>query len=149
MTKSAKSEIIEFPAFDAAEVTDQFRAYAEKGVEQSKEIYAKVKDVTEEAQKAIEDTFEQGKEHGTALSLKAINVARANAEAGFSQLEALAKVKTLSEFVELQSTFFSKQMETFADQAKDMQVLATKAMEDAAKPVKGAIEKAMTSVKAA
>ena len=149
MTKTAKSEIIEFPAFDAAEVTDQFRAYAEKGVAQSKEIYTKVKDMTEEAQKAMEDTFEQGKEHGTALSLKAINVARANAEAGFSQLEALAKAKTLSELVELQSSFFSKQMEAFADQAKDMQVLASKAMEDAAKPVKGAFEKAMTAVKAA
>ncbi len=147
MTK--KSEVIEFPTFDTAQVTDQFRAYAEKGVAQSKEMYAKVKDVTKEAQKAIEDTFETSKEHGTALSLKAIGAARANTEAGFSQLEALAKAKSLSEIVELQSSFFSKQMEVFADQARDMQSVATKAMEDASKPVKSAFEKAVSSVKAA
>ena len=149
MTKTAKPEIIEFPAFDAAEVTDQFRAYAEKGVEQSKEIYAKVKDVTEDAQKAIEETFESSKAHGTNLSLKAIEAARTNVEAGFTQLEAVAKAKTISEIVELQSAYWGKQMEVFADQAKDMQALATKAFDDASKPVKGAFEKAMSSVKAA
>lgn len=149
MTKTAKPEIIEFPAFDTAEVTDQFRAYAEKGVEQSKEIYAKVKDVTEDAQKAIEETFESSKAHGTNLSLKAIDAARTNVEAGFAQLEAVTKAKTISEIVELQSAYWSKQMEVFADQAKDMQTLATKAFDDASKPVKGAFEKAMSSVKAA
>ncbi|MGO4835995.1 phasin, partial [Rhizobiaceae sp. 2RAB30] len=47
MAKTEKTadviENIEFSAFDASKATDQFRTFAEKGVEQSKEAYAKVK----------------------------------------------------------------------------------------------------------
>lgn len=32
-----------FPTFDASNATDQFRAVAEKGVEQSKEAFSKLK----------------------------------------------------------------------------------------------------------
>jgi phasin len=149
MAKTLKSEIVEFPSFGASEMTDQFRAYAEKGVEQSKEVYAKVKDVAEDAQKAIEETFETSKTHGTALSLKAITAARANAVAGFSHMESLVKAKTFAEVIELQSAFARTQIETFADQTKELQTLATKAFEEASKPVKAAVDKAMKAVKAA
>ncbi len=149
MTKTLKSDVIEFPAFDASGMTDQFRSYAEKGVEQSKEFYAKAKDAAEGAQKAMEETLETSKTHGTALSLKAIAAARTNSVSAFAHLESLVKAKTLAEVIELQSAFVRGQMETFADQAKDMQTLATKAFEDAAKPVKAAAEKAMKAAKAA
>ena len=41
-------ENVEFPTFDATKATDQMRAFAEKGVEQSKEAYAKMKSGAEE-----------------------------------------------------------------------------------------------------
>ncbi len=149
MAKSQKYETFEFPSFDMSNVTDQFRAYAEKGIEQSKDMYAKVKDVTEDAQKSVEATLETAKTHGTSMSLKAIDAARANTAAGFSHLESLLKAKTFAEVIELQGAFVRGRFETFADQAKDMQTLATKAFEDAAKPVKTVVEKAMASAKAA
>lgn len=149
MAKTLKSDVVEFPSFGASEMTDQFRVYAEKGVEQSKEVYAKVKDVAEDAQKAIEETFETTKAHGTALSLKAINAARTNAVAGFSHMEALVKAKTFAEVIELQSAFARTQIEALADQAKELQTLASKAFEDASKPVKSAVDKALKAVKAA
>ena len=45
MAKAAEKfiENVEFPSFDASKATDQIRAFAEKGVEQSKEAYAKIK----------------------------------------------------------------------------------------------------------
>ena len=52
--KSDTVENVEFPSFDASKATDQVRAFAEKGLEQSKEVYAKVKTGAEEAQKALE-----------------------------------------------------------------------------------------------
>ena len=57
---------IEFPSFDASKATDQFRAFAEKGVEQSKEVYAKVKAGAEDTQKALESTCETAKSAGSA-----------------------------------------------------------------------------------
>ena len=55
------------------------------------------------------------------LSLKAISALRANTEAGLSHMEALVGVKSVSDFVELQTSFFRKQAELFTAQAKDLQ----------------------------
>ena len=52
-TKTAETiENVEFPSFDASKATDQMRAFAEKGVEQSKEAYVKLKTGAEETQNA-------------------------------------------------------------------------------------------------
>ena len=151
MTKTAAktAETIEFPTFDAEKTADQFRAFAEKGVEQSKEAYAKMKTGAETAQKAIESTFETAKSAGNEFSLKSIAAARANAEAGFSHLEALVGAKSLSEVIELQTSFLRKTVETAVEQAKDFQVASTKAAEEVSKPFKDVFEKAVKELKVA
>jgi phasin len=142
-------ENIEFPTFDASAATDQLRTFAEKGVEQSKEAYEKLKTGAEEAQKALESTFETAKSVGNELSLKTIAALRANAEANFSHLEALVGVKSLSEFVELQTAFLRKRVEMTVEQTKDLQSLTTKAATDVSKPVKDAFEKTLKELKVA
>ncbi len=152
MTKTKTADIIEnveFPSFDASKATDQMRAFAEKGVEQSKEAYAKLKTGAEEAQKTLESTFETAKSVSSDLSLKTIAALRANTEAGFSHLEALIGAKSLSEVVELQTSFMRKHFETTVEQAKDFQAVTTKAAEEVTAPVKTAFEKAMKELKVA
>ena len=142
-------ETIEFPAFDPSKATDQLRSFAEQGVEQSKEAYTKLKVGAEDAQKAIESTFETAKSVGSELSLKTIAAFRANAEANFSHLEALVGVKSLSELVELQTAFVRKQAEQTVEQCKELQAATTKAVEDVSKPIKSAFEKAVKDLKVA
>ena len=142
-------ETIEFPAFDPSKATDQLRSFAEQGVEQSKEAYAKLKVGAEDAQKAIESTFETAKSIGSELSLKTIAAFRANAEANFSHLEALVGVKSLSELVELQTAFVRKRVEMTVEQAKEFQALTTKATTEVGKQVKDAFEKALKDLKVA
>ena len=152
MTKAKTAETIEnveFPSFDASKATDQIRAFAEKGVEQSKEAYSKLKTGAEETQKVLESTFETAKTVSSDLSLKTIAALRSNAEAGFSHLEALIGAKSLSEVVELQTAFLRKRVETTVEQAKELQAVASKAAEDVSKPVKTAFEKALKDIKAA
>ncbi|MVA99458.1 phasin [Nitratireductor sp. CAU 1489] len=150
MSKSAKTaETIEFPTFDAEKATDQLRSFAEKSLEQSKETYAKFKAGAEDAQKTLETSFETIKQAGDEVSLKAITAMRANAEAGFGHLEALVGAKTISEVVELQTSFVRKNVEMMVDQAKDMQAVSSKAVEDISKPVKTAFEKTMKDIKVA
>jgi phasin len=143
------AETIEFPAFDASKATDQLRSFAEKGVEQSKEAYEKLKVGAEETQKALESTFETAKSVGSELSLKTIAAMRANAEANFSHLEALVGVKSLSEFVELQTAFLRKRVEMTVEQTKELQSLTTKAATEVSKPVKDAFEKTFKELKVA
>ena len=153
MTKVAeKSEMldnVEFPTFDASKATDQFRAFAEKGVEQSKEAYDKMKNGAEETQKVLESTFETAKSVSNDLSLKTISALRANTEAGFSHLEALLGAKSVSEVIELQTSFLRKRVEMTVEQAKDIQSVSTKAVEEVAKPVKAVFEKALKELKVA
>ena len=139
----------EFPTVDPSKATDQLRAVAEKGVEQSKEALAKFQAGAEDTQKALKSTFETATSVGTELSLKTIAALRANAEADFSHLEALAAAKSPSEAVELQTTFLRKRVEMSVEQAKDFQALTTKAVTDLSKPVKDAFEKALKDLKVA
>ncbi len=148
MSKSVKDNI-EFPTFDASKATEQLRDYAEKGIEQTKEAYAKMKSGAEEAQKTFESTYETARATGTDLSLKAINAMRANADATFSHLEALVGVKSFSEFIELQTAWMRKSVETAVEQAKDMQATSSKAIDDVTKPMKSAFEKTMKELKVA
>jgi phasin len=150
MAKTEKySETVEFPTFDATKATDQFRAFTEKGVEQSKETYAKLKAGAEDTQKAFEASFETAKTAGTDLSLKTIAALRAAAEADFSHLEALAGVKSISEVVELQTAYLRKRVEMLVEQTKDIQSATAKAAEDVAKPVKTIFEKSFKELKVA
>ncbi len=149
MSKAAKAETIEFPSFDASKATEQFRDFAEKGMEQTKEVYAKLKTGAEDAQKALENSFETVRSASSEVSLKAIGAMRANAELTFSHLEALVGAKSVSEFVELQTSFVRKSVELGVEQAKDLQAASSKAVEDLAKPVKTAVEKAMKDLKVA
>lgn len=142
-------ENIEFPTFDATKATDQIRAFAEKGVEQSKEAYAKLKTGAEEAQKAIESTLDTAKTVSSDLSLKTISAFRSNAEAGFAHLEALVAAKSVSEVIELQTAFLRGRVEAGVEQAKDFQAAASKAAEKVAAPMKTVFEKAVKELKVA
>lgn len=135
--------------FDAGKITDQFRALTEKSVEQSKEAYEKLKAGAEEAQKAMESTYETVKTVGGDLSLKSIAALRANVTAGFDHLEALVGAKSFSDVIELQAAFLRKRVELAVEQAKDMQATASKAVEDVSKPVKTMFDKAMKELKVA
>ena len=150
MAKTAKTaETIEFPTFDASAMTDQMRAFAEKGVEQTKEVYAKFKDGAEEAQKALESTFETVKSAGSDLSLKSIAAMRSNTEAGFAHLESLVGASSFSQVIELQTAFLRKHVELAVEQAKDFQAASSKAAEEIAAPFKTALEKNLKDIKVA
>lgn len=148
-TNTKTAETIEFPSFDASKATDQFRAFADKGVEQSKEAYSKMKSGVEDSQKALEETFEQAKTFGDTFALKSIAAMRKATEANFSHLEALVGAKSLSEVMELQSSFVRKSVEMSVDHAKEFQTLSSNAASDVAKPMKSVFEKTMKEHKAA
>jgi phasin len=151
MAKTVKTdaEIFEFPAFDASKMNDQFRSFAEKGMEQSKEAYAKAKGMAEDSQKMVQDTFDSAKAHSTDIAMKALKAARSNTDAGFAHFEALLGAKSFSDVIEMQTAFARKQFEIVTDQVKDMQSATKVAAEDIAKPAKVVAEKVAKTVEAA
>lgn len=135
----------EFSAFDTAAAADQLRTLAEQGIEQTGKAYNFLKDNGDAVQKAVEQSIENGRSAGSQWQLKALAAARANAEAGFNHLEALAGVTSYSQFIELQTSFFRRQAEATADQLKELQATATKATDDILKPFKEVYSKSLSS----
>lgn len=147
--KTAEAEIFAFPNFDPAKVTDTYREFAEKGVAQSKEAYAKMKSAAEDASKTMETTMEKAQAGTVELGLKAIDTMRVNTETTFSHMEKLLGVKSVAEMIELQSSFVRTQMEAAVDQAKNWQDAVRTVSEDVTKPGKVAVEKSMKDINVA
>jgi phasin len=149
MSETFSNNTVEFPSFDPTKASEQFRAFAERGVAQSNEAYERMKSGAEWAQKTAASSAETMRAATSELSLKAIATMRANAEAGFNHLEALAHAKSFSEVIELQTSFLRAQFDTVVAQAKDIQAAATKAAEDVSRPVAQVFETAARELKAA
>lgn len=139
----------EFPTFDATPAADQFRAFAEKGVEQSKEFYSRFKSGAEASQKALETSYESARAVSSDLSLKSIAAMRASSELTFSHFEALLGVKSVSDFIDLQQTYARRHYELAVNQVKDLQAASSKGAEDVSKPMKDIVEKTWTDLKVA
>ncbi|ABC89537.1 MULTISPECIES: phasin [Rhizobium] len=142
-------DVFSIASFDPSKLAESFREFAEKGAQQSKDAYAKLKTAGEEAGKTLEATVQTAQAGTVEIGLKAIDVLRVNAETSLSHMEALLGVKSVAEFIELQTSFLRKQAELAVDQAKSMQETTKQVAEKLAKPSKEAAEKAMASFKVA
>jgi phasin len=124
------------------EVPAALREWAEKGVAQAKDGYAKMKTAAEEATGVMETTYATAAKGYTDYNLKVIETARLNTNSAFDYATSLLAVKSLSELVELISTHTRKQVETFSAQAKELSTLAQKVATEASEPIKSGVTKA-------
>ena len=142
-------DVFSIASFDPSKLAESFRDFAEKGAQQSKEAYAKLKSAGEEAGKTMEATVQTAQAGSVEIGLKAIDALRVNAESSLSHMEALLGVKSVAEFLELQTSFLRKQAELTIEQAKSLQETTKQVAEKVAKPSKEAAEKVMASFKVA
>jgi phasin len=142
-------DVFSFTAFDPAKLTESVRDFTEKGAAQSREAYARMKTVAEDASKTVESTMQSAQAGSVEIGLKAIEALRTHADLSLSHMEALLGVKSVAEFLELQTTFIRKQAELTVEQAKSVQDATRKMAEAVTQPGKEAAEKAMSTFKVA
>ncbi len=157
-TTSRTSESAEtdtnFAAFEAfsmpkMEVPAAMREATEKGIEQAREAYTKLKEASEEATDILEDTFETSRQGMIDFNLKAVDAAKTNTDATFQFARDLMGLKSFAEVIELQSSFAKGRFDALSSQTKEMQEAASKIVGDTSKPMKEAVEKAVQQFKAA
>ena len=113
-------------AYDA-QMPESMRALAEKSVAQTREFYVH----SLEAVLASWESFVVAAGQGTvALNRRAIDLARRNINNGFGLAERLAGAKSLTEAMELQTTYWRKQVGDLAYQAGEMRALTTRVSAD-------------------
>src|ERR1700710_2057444 len=110
---------VEAVSAPAAEMQANVRQAVEKGVAETRAVYAKAKTAAEEATGAFEASYSTAAKGVIAFNTKALESLRVNAEANFNFMRSVIGVKSVSEFFALQSEYARKQTETVSAQAKE------------------------------
>jgi phasin len=143
--KGAKAGAAKFeaPKLEAGTVQfpEMFRELAEKGVEQAKESYARIRSAAEEATDRVEDSYLTATRGATEFNLKAIDTLRANVNSSFDYARELLAAKSFSEALELSATHMRQQFEAFTAQAKELSTLAQKVTAESAEPIASSVSK--------
>lgn len=141
----ANADMFDLSKFDASnlEVPAMVRDMAEKAVSQTKDGYAKAKAAAEDSIDVVEETLETVRESTLEVQQKAMDNAKANTDAAYDFFKDMFSVKSVSEAVELQTSFARQQFEMLSSQSKDLSTLTGKALTETFKPAKQAAEKVM------
>jgi phasin len=123
------------------EVPEQMRAFAEKGVSQARDSYAKFKDVAETHNGTIEAVFTSASKGASACSSKMLEFFKANTTTSLDFAQELFGVKTPAAAIELWTSHTRKQFETLAAQAKELTELGQKVATETVEPIKASAAK--------
>jgi phasin len=123
------------------EMPAAFRDMAEKGVEQTRDTYAKAKVASEKAADLLENTYEATAKRTTDYNRKLIEITRTNTRAAFDCIHELLGAKS-SEFLELSTAQMRKQFEIVSAQNKEFCALAQEMATEAAGTIKTGVSKA-------
>jgi phasin len=123
------------------EVPEQMRAFAEKGVSQARDSYAKFKDAAETHNGTIEAVFTSASKGASAYSAKMLEFFKANTTASLDFAQELFGVKTPAAAIELWTSQTRKQFETLAAQAKELTELGQKVATETVEPIKASAAK--------
>ena len=118
------------------EVPEQMRAFAEKGVSQARDSYAKFKDVAESHNGTIEAVFSTANKGASEYSAKLMEIMKASTTANLDFAQELISVKSPSEALELWTSHAKKQFETFAGHSKELAELTQKIATETVEPIK-------------
>ncbi len=144
-TNSPRAKTPEY-AFDvpkleasAAEATAAMREFAEKGITQAKDAYARMKTLAEEATGILETTFANASKGFADYGLAIVEMARVNSNANFDFAAELIGARTFAQVIEVSTSHTRKQIERATGQVKDLTSLTQKIANSTAEPIKGGI----------
>ena len=123
------------------EVPEQMRAFAEKGVSQARDSYAKFKDAAETHNGTMEAVFTNASKGASTYSAKLVEFMKANTTTSLDFAQELFGVKTPAEALELWTSHTRKQFETLTAQAKELAELSQKVATETVEPIKATASK--------
>ena len=118
------------------EVPEQMRAFAEKGVSQARDSYAKFKDVAETHNGTVQAVISTVSKGASEYSAKLIEIIKANTTANLDFAQSLFGVKSPSEALELWTSHARKQFETFTANTKALTELTQRVATETVEPIK-------------
>lgn len=125
----------------AFEIPEQVRAFADQGVSQAREQYAKFKDVAEKNNSAVEAAFGIAGKGASDYSTKLLGFFQANTFAAFDLAQQLVGVKSLGQVADVWGNHARKQVETLTNQSQELVELSRKVAAETAEPIKDSVSR--------
>jgi phasin len=117
------------------------RALAEKNIAQTRELYERSKDAYEAVIEGWERTLDAAGQGAVALNRKVIDITQRNINSGFDLAESLAGAKNLAEAMQLQVSYWRKQLGTLGAQVEEVRTLSTQVTADVTEPIKAQVKR--------
>jgi len=122
--------------------TQQVRAMTEKGAERSREVFETIGAATTEVAEVMKNCCSTALKGMQDYNSKVVEFTQANTKSYVELVQKLASVKSPSEFLEVSTDHGRYQLETVAEQAKQLAELAQKVTLATAEPLKTGFAKA-------
>jgi phasin len=126
-----------------ADLQEQIRQVTEESLEKSKRVYARSREVAEDATASLGASFKTVTQGVTDLNVKTVEALQASADAQFAFVKALLATKSVSEIIALQGEHLRQQFETLNAAAKDVSNLIHKVSTESVEPIKSTISKSL------
>jgi hypothetical protein len=118
------------------QLPEAMRALGEKNIAQLRELYERSKDAFEAVIESWERTFDAAGQGAVALNRKVIDITERNINSGFEFAKGLAGARNLAEAMELQESYWRKQLGTLGIQAEEVRTQVTA---DVTEPIKAQV----------
>jgi len=138
-------ETAEKVVLEAKEAQENIRCATEDALVQSRTAYDRMKHAAEEVTDTIETSYVKVTRGFGELNQKAMEGLKAQAEANFEHLKALAAAKSIPEALSLQTDHARKQFEILSAQMKELTTLAQKVVNEATEPLKTTFDKSLAA----
>jgi phasin len=115
------------------EIPQEMRAFAEKSVEQARQAFDGFISAAHRAVSAFEGQAESARRGAKDVTEKAMGFAESNINSSFDFAQKLVQARNVDDVLKLQADYIKTQMETLAEQAKELGETTGRVAKDATK----------------
>lgn len=113
------------------EIPTAVRDIAEKNLEQMRSGYEQFMDMTNKAQEMVAKSQGAMAQSALEIQTRAMRYTQENMQAGFALAAELARARDVKEYLEIQTRHAQRQMQTYAEQAKELARMMAEAAQKA------------------
>jgi phasin len=129
-----------------AQMPEAMRVFAERNIAQTRELYERSKDAFEKVLESWEKTFDAAGQGAVAFNRKMVDITQQNINSSFDFAKSLIGAKSVTEAMELHSTYWRKQLSTLKSQADEMRDLSTRVTADVVEPTKAQVKRGIDQI---
>ena len=113
------------------EIPDAVREIAERNVEQVRSAYAQFMDIAKQAQDTAAKSQGAMAQSAIEIQTRVMRFTQQNVESNFAFASDLARARDIKEYLDIQSRYAQNQVQTYAQQAKELGRLVAEAAQRA------------------